>query len=990
MLFAVATLADDTNVSWRMRVWQTDDGLPDNTVLGLVQGADGYLWIGTPSGLVRFDGIRFEGFSLTNLIIPPNRGILAMITRQKGGLWVATDRGAVVLLDGRSSHLYWKDLPNLTPNGLAEDAQGNLLIAYRAGSVCEISGSRVTDFTLKQGLPSGADICALATDVQGRVWFGKFGQVGIISNGIFHTLCRVNPLPMRLATARGGGVWICAGTQLLKCDPNGHLQDFGHFRSDSSGTLPEVLLEDREGAVWIGTSFSGLFRHGPSGFESVPTSHQRVESLLEDNEGDIWAGTLGGGLDRIQPRSITLEGVESGLPFPSIQSICQDTNGTIWAVTQNGVLARKIGDRWESIPVSPEWPGNASCVAADPNGSIWVGTRPRGLFCWRNGHFVSWGDTDQLSGKTQHTLLVSKSGDLWIGQETPPAILRLRDGKLKTYDVPSDSRVIRAMAEDADGTIWAGTSKGVLLRVTDDGIVTVTLRPSHELASIRCLYTTPDGALWIGYAGWGLGCLREGHYTEINTEDGLFDDYISHIVADGHGWLWFGSNRGLFKVRIQDLKNFIAGRSTRVRSVHYGRGEGLPGLQGTFGGSPDVLRSSDGRLWIPMQTALVVVDPAKENQRPQPPPTFLTRVVLDDRVIAGYFGILPLTDGSGDGLHDLSAPNLKLHLPPGHRRIEFDYSAFSFGAPENVQFRYRLSGYDDNWLEAGTAREAIYPRLQSGKYTFQVAACNNDGDWNPDPAQVGLVVSPFFWQSWSFRLTVVAVFTACVIAVVRYVSFRRLQMELRALAQQAALQKERARIAKDIHDDLGANLTQIAFLGELVHQDRGEPEKVAERIGKISATARQAVKSLDEIVWAVNPRNDTLAHLIEYAGQFAVDYLRLAGIRCRLDFPAQSPLRELSTDLRHNLFLVIKESLHNIVKHAGATEVWLRVALTDEVLDVVIEDNGRGFQNAPDDALADGLRNMKQRMADIGGEFRVESHPGEGTKITLRLPWPKD
>jgi signal transduction histidine kinase len=259
-------------------------------------------------------------------------------------------------------------------------------------------------------------------------------------------------------------------------------------------------------------------------------------------------------------------------------------------------------------------------------------------------------------------------------------------------------------------------------------------------------------------------------------------------------------------------------------------------------------------------------------------------------------------------------------------------------------------------------------------------------------ASVNFVITPFYWQTWWFRSTALLAFTLSLIAIVRYVSFRRLRRQLIVLEQQAALQRERTRIAKDIHDDLGANLTQIAFLGELAHQDRGEPEKAAERVEKISATARQAIKSLDEIVWAVNPRNDTLAHLMDYAGQFAFDYLRLAGIRCRLDFPEQCPPRELSTDLRHNLFLAIKEALHNIVKHARASEVQLRIQFTGDTLDIVIEDNGCGFDpalarnGAAGGALADGLRNMRQRMDDIGGEFEFESNAGMGTKIHLCLP----
>jgi signal transduction histidine kinase len=413
-------------------------------------------------------------------------------------------------------------------------------------------------------------------------------------------------------------------------------------------------------------------------------------------------------------------------------------------------------------------------------------------------------------------------------------------------------------------------------------------------------------------------------------------------------------------------------------------------MEGTFGDSPDVLRSSDGKLWIPMRTGLVVADPSKLYAKMDPPPALLTRISVDTNVVAEYEGVLPRPDNQTASVLEITANNLELHLPPDHSSIEFEYTAFDFSAPENILLRHRLLGVKNEWTESGATRSVTYGQLANGNYTFEVAACNGDGDWNQNPAHISLVVAPFFWQRWWFRLAVLTAFTLSIVAIVRYVSFRRLRAQLRTLEQQAALQRERARIAKDIHDDLGANLTQIAYLGELANQDRSEPNLVGERIGKISATARQAVKSLDEIVWAVNPRNDTLAHLLDYAGQFAVDYLRLMSIRCRLDFPTEIPPRELSTDLRHNLFLVVKEALHNIFKHANATEVWLRSTIDERALEVVIEDNGRGFASAPDDALADGLRNMKQRMEDIGGGFRVESRPGSGTKIFLHLPWPQD
>jgi signal transduction histidine kinase len=253
-----------------------------------------------------------------------------------------------------------------------------------------------------------------------------------------------------------------------------------------------------------------------------------------------------------------------------------------------------------------------------------------------------------------------------------------------------------------------------------------------------------------------------------------------------------------------------------------------------------------------------------------------------------------------------------------------------------------------------------------------------------------IVVQPFFWATWPFRLGTLVVFTLSVIAIVRYVSFRRLRLRLRTLEQQAALHNERARIAKDIHDDLGATLTQIALLSELAQQDMTAPEKAGEHVQKISANARQVMKSLDEIVWAVNPRNDTLPHLIDYLGQFSVDFLRMPGIRCRLDLPEHPPAINLSADVRHNLFLAVKEALHNIVKHARASEVRLRVNVDNGTLSVVVEDNGQGFERAPADAWADGLRNMTQRLTAIGGQCRIESRAGAGTTITFEMPWQRN
>ncbi|HXC35777.1 MAG TPA: two-component regulator propeller domain-containing protein, partial [Candidatus Acidoferrales bacterium] len=789
----------------------------------------------------------------------------------------------------------------------------------------------------------------------------------------------------------GGGIWICTPRQLLDATTDAAPKAFAQFPPSIARGGPQTLLEDHSGAIWIGTAANGLFRVSGTDVESVPSSYFDVDCFAEDSEGNIWAGTDGGGLERVRPRIIELLGRESGLPNESVRSTCVDASGAIWVTTQNGLIARRKNRGWETLEKGTNSvDGFVSCVAAGSDGGIWIGTLDNGFFYWNAGRCRHWDHTDGLSSDQVRAILQSSNGDVYISTDIPSRLHRLRDGRLQTLDMPFPHRSLRALVEDTKGTIWIGSADGVLMRVTGDTVVDETPH-SNRLLSIRCLFPAPDGSLWIGYAGWGIGRLKGGKFFRLTSDQGLYDDYVSQMVADDNGWVWCAGNRGMFRVSLAQLSDAAEGRARSVRSIAYGPAEGA-NLQPNYENGSTAFRSPDGRLYFPMRTGLAIVHTENVPHGAPPPPVVVERVAIDDRTVALYdtrLGLnspdpLPLSLG-------LRTPS-KLNFSPNHRTLDFEFTALSFTSPEDVQFEYRLANFEDDWREAGTERQVNFPRLSPGRYRFDVRACNSDGTWSPQMASVSFVVTPFYWQTWWFRSAALLAFTLSLIAIVRYVSFRRLRRQLIVLEQQAALQRERTRIAKDIHDDLGANLTQIAFLGELAHQDRGEPDKAAERVEKISSTARQAIKSLDEIVWAVNPRNDTLAHLMDYAGQFALDYLRLAGVRCRLDFPEQCPPRELSTDLRHNLFLVIKEALHNIVKHARASEVQLRIKFSEDTLDIIIEDNGCGFDpalarnGAAGDPLADGLRNMLQRMNDIGGEFEFQSGAGLGTTIHLRLP----
>jgi signal transduction histidine kinase len=328
-----------------------------------------------------------------------------------------------------------------------------------------------------------------------------------------------------------------------------------------------------------------------------------------------------------------------------------------------------------------------------------------------------------------------------------------------------------------------------------------------------------------------------------------------------------------------------------------------------------------------------------------------------------------------------------LRLLPDQRQLEFTFTALSFKLPESLVFKYRLHGLDKEWVEAGRRRVASYPQVPAGDYRFQVLACSSDGVWNETGATVALTVMPNWWETTWFRvlapLAVVGLLGGGVLLVLR----RRHRRQIERLKVQQATERERVRIAQDLHDDLGAGLTEIAMLSEVVRQHCGQPQAVDTHAQRIFRSASEMTQALDEIVWAVNPTNDSLDKLVSFTCEFARAILEPAGIRCRLDLPVQVPELDLSSQIRHQLCMALKECLHNVLKHARATEVRIRIALSGRLLSVTVEDDGKGFDPAalPDRAgTHDGLANLRQRLAEIHGLCEIVSAPGQGTRVLLQ------
>jgi signal transduction histidine kinase/ligand-binding sensor domain-containing protein len=1011
--------------------------MPDSSVADIAQTPDGYLWVGTYSGLARFDGVRFVTFDPENTPALAHARVARLTVDDQGTLWIGTFDGSLTSLRQGKFVREWTGSSGMDPEvrlisavsnqvtfmvpgwflrrkpqsapagtGWEDLIAGNRSVGRSVGRMCvgdgagtiwfrgadrrlwRVTGRDVEPVPAACGL-AGSQVNGLVTDPKGRLWVGTDRAIARWDGTRFQDLTPTNGAwptnGMLLSVAADGRCWAGVDGQVRQALDRRWLP----AAPSSNGMFPGGLTgmnarEDHHGGLWLYSYGRGLAHIAADG-QVRPFSQQegfpgdRVSCFFEDHEGNWWAGLDPGGLVRLCERRF--QTLDTGGPVSTTQakSVCQETNGTLWIGTMGDGLVRWQAGALTNLTVpGGTGQGYAFCVCPDAAGRLWVSAGEQDLYVREAGRFQR--VTPVVHGVK--VILADPDGGLWVGT------------KVGLYHGSGDASPhfelcrgfgphgVRALARDGPGSLWAGTGEGALYHITGGKISAFNPTDSKTPQAVWSLLAEADGTVWAGTAGGGLLRLRAGKFTRFSLHEGLPDSSICQILADGAGNLWLGSHQGIFRVAKAALDDYARGGIKQVPCTVYGRSDGLPSLECSGSFQPAAWRALEGRLWFTTIKGAVSVQPEAIRPNLLPPPVVMEEILIDGKNLAA--AVQPPANPVPSGMiYDREKEYLE--VPPGKHQFEFRYTGLSLVSSDRVQFRYRLEGADADWVEAGTRRSAQYNLLPPGRYQFRVIACNSDRVWNELGAALTVKIRPHIYETLWFRVLAGLAAGGLVAFGVRHAVTRRLDRQLEQLARQQAVERERARIAKDIHDDLGANLTLIAVLGGLAKQ-----EKAGERIEKMASTARQAVKSLDEIVWAVNPRNDTLAHLIDYTGQFAADYLRAVGIRCRLDVCEPAPPREVSSSLRHNVFLAVKEALQNIVKHARASEVWLRVRATNRGLRVVIEDNGCGFEQAPQDALADGLRNMRQRMQEVNGQCRIQSRVGAGTEIILDVPWSPD
>jgi ligand-binding sensor domain-containing protein/signal transduction histidine kinase len=963
---------------WLVRDWQTEDGLPDNTITAIQQTPDGYLWLGTFNGLTRFDGVQFKTFDSANTPELRSSHILSLLADPSGRLWIGTEEGGLArMADG---HFESVPLAGVGPaesiSAMFRERNGALWFIVTDKGAVRLQDGRTQLFKDNMDLADDK-LPTLTTDPAVRAWLTARNDLLTFRAGSWFS--RPSQVPpsgseiIAIQRSRNGNVWLGYPRQIAKLMESDETADriTRSWGNEFSSALVTTLVEDQDGKLWVGTLNNGLFYSAQDGgFQPVRAegllSQNVITALLEDQQGIIWAGTYRGGLFRIKRRTVTTLS-PPGAGEVNVQTACAARDGSVWLGTGGAGLFRYAEGKFTHYSKADGLSNLHVCsVFEDRRTNLWVGTWG-GLFLLENDRFQRVIPSTNFPERVL-ALYEDRAGNLWSG--TYGGLAR-KQGENWTLFTPADGLSnpdVRVLAEDREGNLWVGTAGGGLDRFRDGHFTHFGADEGFPQKMVLALLADKDDTLWIGSIGGGLARYKEGKFISFTTQDGLADNVIGGLIEDTVGNLWLSSQNGILRVSKAALNHYERGLGEALPCLSLSVGDGLATLMCSGAGQPVAARTADGQLWIPNMKAVAIVNPQLAQLASLPPVTVkVEEVSIDGQIYIPQEGDL-------------------LRMPFGRSRFEFHYTALGLPVPEAVRFRHKLEGIDAEWVNDGVKRLASYSQLPPGKYSFRIMAVGGDGVWHEAATPLELQIVPHWWETWWFRFSLGAASLVIVGLAIRMIERRKLHGEIERIKRQRVISEERTRIARDIHDDMGSRLTAISLLGALALRESSPAQTVREDVSRMMKKTHELVSTLDEIVWAVNPKNDSLGHLATYLCQFAQEFLEPTAVVCRLDVVPGLPALVLTSEVRHNVFLATREALNNVVKHANATKIWLRLKIEAGAFVIELADDGRGFSPDARMATGDGLHNMSRRLADIGGQFEIRSAPAQGTTVCFRLP----
>jgi signal transduction histidine kinase/ligand-binding sensor domain-containing protein len=944
-------------------LWREAEGLPQSRVRTIVQTHDGYIWLGTDGGAVRFNGASFRAFTVETGNLKDNE-VWALQEDDQNALWIGTYGGGLTRLkDGRFETFTTADgLPDDIVTRIEKDSSGDLWIATSSG-LCRYSHGRFTRIEAP-GRPtvSGRDtICARAP---GGVFVSTGSQVLRLADG------RLEPLGGlvrkgdgsidRLTCAADGSLWIGFGNGAIKHWKNGSADTFTPQHDPS--TQITLLYEDRAGGVWAGLGRT-IYQLRNGRFERLPLEDARADlgavySMHVDREGSIWVGLQSNGLGRLRVKQLSTLPAPEGEPDDIARCVFQDRHGDVWVGTSSGFARYREGKLLSHTNLPEGYSGPVRSFAEDSQGRLWMAAG-KDLLLLDQGRLTAFPGWRASSAIT--VIYRDPLGGMWVGadwdglyQWTGQAFRNYR-----TEDGLAGNRV-RALWRDRQGALWisavgAGVSRFSQGRFTNYG-TTAGLAGNRVYA----IHEDEDGTLWFATRG-GLTRLKDGKFFSYTSASGLLVDFVYSILDDGLGNFWFSSAQGIFKVGKAELADFADGRARKVTPVSYGVRDGMKTRACNVGNQPVAWKTADGLLLFSSLKGVVVVAPNRLTSSSYVPPVHIEGVTVN---------------------RWKQSLDREPSLPVGAGEVQIDYAALSYLNLEKVRYKYMLAGFDADWVDAGDRSFAYYANLPPGAYRFHVIAGSVDGQWNQQGAYFGFQLRPRFYQTWWFWGA-----AASAVLLIAW-AFHRLRIhELKA--RYSAVLAERHRISQDIHDTFAQNLAGIALqLDSVTMQLEEIPPGVRGRLDEACNLTRYSLAEARRTL--TDLRSDELegTELTVVLPEIAKRLVGVSAVRTAVHV-AGTP-RRLGPVTQKTLIRIFQEAMANALKHSHAESIDVQLRYEEAGLVLAVRDDGRGFDAERAIPLAVGhygLTGMRERAERIGGRMVLTSAPGQGTELVFFVPF---
>jgi ligand-binding sensor domain-containing protein/two-component sensor histidine kinase len=947
--------------SYGVDFWREAEGFIQSRVRAIAQTRDGYIWLGTDGGLVRFNGETFTAFTRETGELRDNE-VWALREDEEGSLWIGTYGGGLTVLKQGIFHTITTadGLPDDVIIALDFDRQGDLWIVTPRGLVRRSHGV-FERFATESGLPEARATSVCATSPEGVVVATPAGVLGMV-NGKF-TVVPLAPkkstgVPQHVLCGSDGSLWVGLSSGLIERRQNGVWKVF--YPPPNTGGQMNRLYEDPQGGIWAvwGKLIAKLQndRFEPVPVEGGVAALGSVYTLFMDREGGVWVGLQSNGLARLRTRQMATITAEDGLPDNRTRTVFEDSQGDLWVGTAEG-LARyhhQHFETWTSLNGAPL--GDVRSIAEDSSGNIWLSSG-KDLLRFKEGRLMAvpgWRGLCEIE-----VLYRDAQGRMWIGTDGA-GLFQYSDGRFRNYrtedGIASDH--IRAILGDRSGTLWISTFGNGLSKYAGGTFTTLTTKNGLAGDRILAMHEDEEGALWFATRR-GLCRLKDGHFFTWTSTSGLYTDFVYAIIDDGRGNFWFSSALGLFKVAKAELRGYADGTVKKIVSVTYGEKDGLRTKAGNVGNQPVAWKTRSGLMLFTSMKGLVAVEPDRIAVNNFVPPVYIEKALLNKRE-------QPLRGSA--------------QLPVGAGELEIHYAALDYSSPDKMRFKYTLEGFDQGWIDAGARRFTHYANLGPGKYRFRVIAGKADGSWNETGDSFSFYFKPPFYRS--------SLFAALAIPSVFLFAGFLYWLRMRGLkARYSAVLAERNRISQDIHDTLAQNLAGIALQLDAVHMQlpdvksdlRKRLDEACDLTRYSLAEARRAITDLRSNELEYPDLSSALPEIVQ----------RLAAATLEARVRVAGTPRKLNPTIERNLLRIVQEALSNAVKHAHARTVDVELTYTHDSVALRVRDDGDGFDPKklwPAGSGHYGLIGMRERAERIGGHLMLNSRPGEGTELRVEVP----